>query len=265
MNNNSYENITSTNIKFKNYLNLDTIVNCQNLVSLELENINILNFIPINQLLDNLNFEKIKTLDCNFILNESLIQLKLIDKLITLSFSIDLFSCSFIKYSLENLSLHLEYLHIVVNKYYTGSTFKNIFTNLPTNLKKIVIEYNDMHDEPINSLIKKINSYNGFLCLFDAKIPFGCVVDIHIKVTYNINNHINNIINDNMTNNKTYIVNVIYENNLLDQLILVPSNYFDEEKKEFTIVKQQNQCTIFSKNYNILRHMDGVYGLSYSN
>ena len=83
-NNKITNNITNINIDNTSDFIVENIIQYQNLSSLILNNIEIKNFEIINQLFDDLNLYKINSLDCNFHINKTKIQIKLVDGKFTL-------------------------------------------------------------------------------------------------------------------------------------------------------------------------------------
>ena len=242
---NPYDDTLSININYQCDFILETILRYKNLENLELTNIKFDDFTVIEELLENLNFLKMKTLNCQFTVKETQITIKIINEQIHLG--IFALTSHNIKDFLKNLPQCINCIYI---KYpaFSNDILNDCFTNLPTNLKKIEIEYTSAHNLSIDESVKKIEEQGMFNCLFGAKLPFGCEIILHIK-------HLQNII---------YTLNVIYENNEENELTL--SNFdYTGNKMKYIIIKYR-VATIFNyaTNYNILRIMSGMGGLSYS-
>lgn len=240
---NPYDNTLSININFQCDFFLETILRYKNLENLELTNIKFDDFTVIKELLNNLNFCKMKTLNCQFKVKETQITIKIIDEQIHLG--IFVLTSHNIKDFLKNLPQCINCIYIE-HPAYSNDILNECFTNLPTNLKKIEIKYTSAHNLSIDESVKKIEEKGMFNCLFGAKLPFGCEMILHIK-------HLQNII---------FTLNVIYENNKEDELTL---SYFDNNDNEMKhiIIKYTVVVTNFYNSYNFLKIMSGMGGLSY--
>lgn len=243
---NPYNCTLSININNQSDFILKTILRYKNLENLELTNIKFNDFTAIKELLNNLNFLTIKTLNCQFTVKETQITIKIINGQIHLG--IFVLTSHNIKDFLINLPLCINCIYIEYPAY-SSDTLNECFTNLPTSLTKIEIEYTSVFNLSIDESVKKLEKDGMFNSLFGAKLPFGCEMIIHIKYSHEI----------------IYTLNVIYENNEENELTLSNFDYTDNEMKyiiiKYTVVVVINTHSI---NYNVLRIMSGLGGLAYS-
>ena len=238
-----HSNITNINIDNASDFIVENIIQYQNLSSLILNNIEIEKLEIINQLFDNLNLYKINSLDCNFYINKTKIQIKLVDGNFTPY--LPNINSTVIKLFLINLPQCIESLYIeqLFYNYNLNQILDDAFVNLPSNLQNIEIKY--LYDANKKST-KELESNGIFNCLFGAKLPFGCEMIVKVKFLL-----------------EEVQYKVIYENNLENKLTLLEFGLEEQIIIEKVIIERAEMYT-YAKNYNVLRIMSGMGGLSYS-
>lgn len=217
----SNNDILSININSESEFVLENILQYENLESLELTNICLDSFLTIKKLLDELNFSKIKMLNCDFMVNQTNVKIKTIDELVQLSI-ISSFSLNLpeIKDFFTNLPESINCIYIECTSRLDHG-LEGSFTNLPVNLKKIEIQYNI---QPLFSSfddsVAHLEMCGRLNCLFGVKLPFGCEMILYVP-------HFTEL----------YKLKVIYVNNEDDELTLVTVDYVDPTTK--TIVEKK--------------------------
>jgi hypothetical protein len=241
----------STRINPQNFI-LENLFKCENTEIIEFDSIVIDNFTTVQKLFENLNFSKVKKLNCSFIVGGNFIRIQLINEEVYLYLS-ELNSPT-IKDFLNNLPSTINYIYIE-HPMSTEDILSEAFTNLPVNLKKIEIEIKNIipYIFSNNETVKKMEEEGKFNFLFGAKLPFGCEMILHI-------NHLNGLIQT---------LNVEYENNKENELTLNEIDFSEEKAKKIIIkqiiIKYVANLYMYKTNYNILRIMSGMSGLAYSN
>ena len=247
--NNSYSS-PSINIDSMDNFNPQAIIKHNNLKSLKLSNIKLDDYLVIKELFDNLNLSNIETLDCEFTVDGYDIKVTRIANYIELYIH-SAHSQSNIKNFLNNLPTSIDCLYIdclyINYPIRTPNTLDNSFSNLPFGLKKIEIKYRNYNQLLNDGEIKEMEKDGNFNCLFGAKIPFGCEMIINIVV-----------------NNKEIKYKVIYENNLEDEITFVCESGDNNIIVKKIIIKKIDLNLSYICNYNVLRIMSGMSGLSYS-
>jgi hypothetical protein len=208
------------NGNFEQYKNNQEIV---------IENGIISNFYDVNKFLEIIDFEKLKTLNCNFIYKDTLVKIELVpsgDIVMRLSNYNEN-----IKEYLLNLPQQINIL--IFENRYINSFLEGYFTNLPVSIKKILFLF--------DSTFELLNYTGKLNVLFGAKLPFDCIVEI-------------------LVDSEKYMVS--YENNNDDELTL-----FSETGEKIIVkyIKNNGETfNVYSQNYNVLRIMSGMGGLCYS-
>lgn len=210
-----YINDTDDFENFANYTDLESIT---------LKNIIINEYNIINKLFDNLDFNKIKQLDCNFICSGTEFNLQFNDMIVL---SITKYNDS-IKNFMLNLPCNIDKINIIYQDEFLFSDcyLSGCFANLPITLKEIKINYN----------YSQITTNNIYNYLFkDFNVPFGCTVKITHKECTRIKKETAKIVQNNNWNDydscdddyddydcnnymEEYIVS--FENNKEDELTL---------------------------------------------
>jgi hypothetical protein len=237
----------SININSTDDFILQDIITHTNLKSLTLSGIEIDNWLIIGELFDNLNITDIDILDCEFTISGTNVQIKRVADDIEMWIKLG-YTWGEIKPFMTNLPncINSIYIDYSING---PDTLAECFTNLPFGLKKIEIKYANaanglLHDD---DLIKSVEREGKFNCLFGAKLPFGCQMIINIS-----------------SNGQEKKYNVIYENNEEDELTLICENSNGENITVKKIIITNYTTYIYNTNYNVLRIMSGMGGLSYS-
>lgn len=185
------------------------------------------NFYDINNFLEIIDLEKLKTLDCNFTYIDTLINIERVfsgDIVMTV-----LYHNETIKEYLLNLPQQIDIL--VFKNLYTNTFLEGCFTNLPVSIKKILFVF--------ASTIELLKYTGELNILFGAKLPFDCIMEVLIS-------------------DKKYIVQ---QENINDNELTLFS-----ETGEKIIVKyvKKNSNIDDYKHYNVLRIMSGMGGLAFS-
>ena len=228
----------------------------KNLQNLNLHNIVLEDFIIIGELLEKLPI--VKRINCEIKLSDLKnihVEITRINEEIHLYFNI-LGSIDEV-FFLKKLPNFINFIHLNYQVYGFNNILDDLFTNLPVNLKKIKINYTVYDNLSIYNSVLNLEEDGAFNCLFHAKLPFGCEIIIHILYC----------------DTAMYMLNVIYENNKEKELTLSEIDIIDSDRKamnEKNIIKKNIIITysttnnIYSKNYNVLKIMSGMGGLSYS-
>jgi hypothetical protein len=226
--------ITSLYINKTSDFIIENIIKYPDLTSLVLDNISIDNFTIINKLFDNLNFNKIKLLECGFRVNKNIINIKLFDNKFILYLSDTDIS---IKEFLINLPQCIEYIYIEKINNFTPMP-NDIFINLPIQLKNIEIIFSPIRD---NLFIENLEKSGELNCLFASKLPFGCEIIIKISCS-----------------NHAQKYKVIYENNLEEELTLILESEVIYDKDGFVdnIIIKNSEYKIKKKQFNANTNID---------
>lgn len=243
---NPYNSTSIIKITSQEDFYLENLLKYKNLDNLTLNNININDITIINKLLENLDYSKLKNLNCEFKLKYgSRIKIFMIDNDIYLNiFNIKQSDNINLLALFNNLPNCINHIFIKPELYID---LNNYFINLPIFLKKINIDYSHL-----GTFFSVNQLNNGSLnYLFGIKLPFNCEINLHVQ---------------------EFLFKVIYENNQQNELTLYNINCDDEKTKNIIIKfidNIYNEHGYAKNNYtcrslNILRLMNGLAGLSYS-
>ena len=242
---NQHSDVLSININSQANFILENLLQYKNLENLELNNIKLNNFTTIKELFDNLNFSKMKTLDCKFTVENTQIEIQIINELVHLRIS---------TLNSPNITAFFLNLPSCINCIYIRcctdmcDTLDTLFINLPVNLQKIEIEYSSLFNLPIYESVKKIEERGVFNCLFNAKLPFGCKIILYIQYLHTI----------------LYALDVVYENNEDNELTVSYSNSINLKTNKIIIKYISFVVYSFSTGYNVLKIMSGLGGIAFT-
>jgi hypothetical protein len=208
-----------------NYINFEKYIDKQDIV---IENGVIDNFYEVNKFLEIIDFEKLKTLNCNFRYIDTLIKIELV------SFGDVIMRLSNYNENIKEYLLNLpQQINILIfENRYINSFLEGCFTNLPVSIKKILFLF--------DSTIETIKNTGKLNVLFGVKLPFDCIVEVLVNKKYRL--HQENINDDELT-------------------------LFSETGEKIIVkyIKNKGETfNVYSQNYNVLRIMSGMGGLSYS-
>jgi hypothetical protein len=258
MQDNKYDHITNININSTDDFFLENIPLYKKLEKLNISNVNLTDFNIVKELFDNLNFSIIKTLNCTFKVCESILNFQIINEKVHLY--IPRQNITNMKFIFNNLPLCIHSMYIS-HPSNIIETFDDLFNNLPTSLQQIEIEHAIVSGIFIHEKIKDLECSGKLNWLFEIKLAFGSKIVLHFT------DYENNIIHS---------LDVIYENNNENELTLFKTRR--ENCKRCAILCENENIVIkktlkslnqtfyeYSVNYNFLKIMDGMGGLSFSN